>query len=164
MTPQQPVAIPTARASAGRIRIASNTGTRIDTGGGAYICGNVTGGRHVISRDMNVYGDQITTGEVTGTGVAIGRGAQAHVSHGVSPRDLEPLFAPLLAAIAQEAPAEKKAAAVQQVQELKAEVTRGKQADDGKIAKLVDGLVGLVPRAVGAVVSTFASPILRGIA
>ena len=139
-------------------------GSQINTGGGAYVGGNVSAGRDFVGRDKTVHGDQITTGDVSGTGIAIGRGAQANVTQGISPRDLELLFAPLLAAVAREAPADKTAEAVQQVRALKAEVAKGKQADDGKIAKLVDGLVGLVPNAVGTVVSTFASPILGGIA
>ena len=142
----------------------SKIGSQTNTGGAAYIGGNVTAGGHVAGRDMAVHGDQITTGDVSGTGIAIGRSAQANVTQGVSPRDLEPLFATLLAAVAQHAPADKQAAAVQQVQELKAEVAKGKQAEDGKIAKIVEGLVGLVPKAVGAIVSTFATPILGGIA
>jgi hypothetical protein len=110
----------------------------VDTGGGAYIRGNVNAGGDFIGRDK--------------------------ITQGVSPRDLESLFAPLLAAVAHEAPADKKASAVEQVQALKAEAAKGKQADDSKMAKLVEGLVGLVPKAVGAVVSAFGSPILGGIA
>ena len=143
-----------------------NTGTQVETntGGGAYIGGNVSAGRDFVGRDMVVHGDQIETGDVSGTGIPIGTAARADVTQGVTPRDLEPLFATLLAAIAQHAPPEKQAAAVRQVHELKAEVAKGKQADDGKIAKIVEGLVGLVPKAVGAIVSTFATPILGGVA
>ena len=47
---------------------------------------------------------------------------------------------------------------------LKQEAAKGKEANDGVIAKLVDGLVGLVPSATTAVVSAFATPILGGIA
>jgi hypothetical protein len=43
-------------------------------------------------------------------------------------------------------------------------VTKGKNADDGVMAKLLDGLVGLVPAAATAVGSAFATPILGGIA
>ncbi|MBL6082323.1 hypothetical protein JMJ56_30580 [Belnapia sp. T18] len=53
--------------------------------------------------------------------------------------------------------AEAKAAA------LKQEAAKGKGADDRVIAKLVDGLVGLVPGAASAVVSAFGTPILSGI-
>ena len=47
---------------------------------------------------------------------------------------------------------------------LKEEIAKEEQADDGKIAKIVDGLVEMVPGAIGAVVSLFATPILGGIA
>ena len=40
---------------------------------------------------------------------------------------------------------------------------KGKEADDSKIGKIVEGLVGMVPSAIGTVVSMFASPILGGI-
>jgi hypothetical protein len=116
-----------------------NTGTQIDTAGGAYVRGNVdTGGGNFVGRDWT--------------------------STGISPADLESIFAPLLAAVARQAPPEKQAAAVQQVQELKAEVAKGKDASDTRIGKIVDGVVGLVPGAVGAVTSVFATPILQGLA
>lgn len=119
--------------------INTGTQTRVDTGGGAYV-----------GRDVNVTG-----------GDFVGRN---RVTTGVSTADLAPLFATLLAAVAAQAPAHAQAAAVQHVEEIEAEVRKGKQADDGKVAKLVEGLVGLVPTAVGAVVSAFATPLLGGIA
>jgi len=47
---------------------------------------------------------------------------------------------------------------------LNTEVAKGKLADDGRIARIVDGLADLVPKAVGAILSTLASPLLDGIA
>ncbi|MGI4792579.1 MAG: hypothetical protein ACRYG8_00555 [Janthinobacterium lividum] len=47
---------------------------------------------------------------------------------------------------------------------LKQEAAKGKGADDTVVAKLVDGLVGLIPKAAGAVVGAFGTPILGGIA
>ena len=47
---------------------------------------------------------------------------------------------------------------------LKTEAAKGKDADDGVVAKLVDGMVRLVPAATSAVVSAFGTPILGGIA
>ena len=61
-------------------------------------------------------------------------------------------------------PSPKKDEALKKVEALKQEVAKGKEADDNRVAKLLDGLVGLVPSAVSSVVSTFASPILGGIA
>lgn len=54
--------------------------------------------------------------------------------------------------------------AQQKLEALKTEAGRGQQADDGVMAKLVKGIVGLVPGAVSAVVSAFGTPILGGIA
>ena len=118
-----------------------NTGTHttIDTGGGAYVGGGVqTGGGHFIGRDS--------------------------IASAVSLHDLDALFASLLAAVAAQAPLDGQAAAVRQVEDLKAEAAKGRKADDGKVARIVDGLVGLVPGAVSAVASAFASPILAGVA
>lgn len=118
-----------------------NTGTQTttDTGGGAFVAGNV-----------DTHGGSFT--------------GRNHIAHGLSARDLEPLFAQLLAVVAAQAPPSAHAAATNQVQQLKAEASKGKKADDSKVAKLVDGLVGLVPGAVSTVVSMFATPILGGIA
>jgi hypothetical protein len=73
------------------------------------------------------------------------------------------LFAPLLDA-AQQAPPQQQEAAVETVVALQEEVAKGEEADDGRMANLIEGLVQLVPAAVTAVVSTFASPILAGVA
>ena len=115
-----------------------NTGTQIDTGGGAYVGGSVQAGRDFVGRDR--------------------------IPQGISRADWEPLFARLLVDVAQHAPTDRQAAAVQKVEELKAEIAKGGQADDPRLGKLVDGLIGLVPQAIGAVVSLFATPILSGIA
>ena len=107
----------------------------IDTGGGAYVGGSVdTGGGDFVGRD------KVTTG----------------ISH----RDLEPLFAPLAAAVAAHAPSGSQASAMKRVQELEAEIAKGTLADDSQVGRLVDGLVAMVPGAVGAIVSMFATPIL----
>ena len=41
-------------------------------------------------------------------------------------------------------------------------MSKGEEANDSTIAKLVESIVDLVPGAVSAVVSIFASPILAG--
>jgi hypothetical protein len=132
-------------------------------GAAAVGAGGIAVGGDYVGRDRITQGDQITTGDVSGTGIAIGRRAYAAATQDISPRDLESLFGSLLAVVGQEAAADKRAAAVQKVQELRAEVAKGK-GDDGKIAQIVDGLAGMVPGAVQAVVSAFATPILGGVA
>jgi hypothetical protein len=62
------------------------------------------------------------------------------------------------------APAEVRPEAEAKLAALKQEAAKGKDANDGVVAKLVDGLVGLLPAATTAVVSAFATPILGGIA
>ena len=61
-------------------------------------------------------------------------------------------------------PSEVRTEAEAKLAALRQETGKGKQADDTTIAKLVDGLVGLVPGAASAVVSSFATPFLGGIA
>ena len=137
--------------------LAQGAGATAVGAGGVFLRGQNSG-------NINT-GTQITTGDVSGTGIAIGPGAQASVTQGIPPQQLSDLFAPLLAAIKQAgtAPAAQ-AAAVEKVEQLKTEVAKGKEANDPKLGKIIDGIVDLVPGAVGAVVSMFATPLLGGIA
>jgi hypothetical protein len=80
-----------------------------------------------------------------------------------SPAALDGALRPLAEAIGS-APAEVRAQADAKLAALKEEAAKGKDANDGVVAKLVDGLVELVPAATNAVVSAFATPILGGIA
>jgi hypothetical protein len=62
------------------------------------------------------------------------------------------------------APPEKQAEAAAKLDDLKTEVAKGDKAEDTTIAKLVKGLVALVPSAISAVTSAFGMPILSGVA
>ena len=78
-----------------------------------------------------------------------------------SAAELDAALRPLIEAI-KNAPPETQAEAEAKLTELKQEAAKGKAADDGVMAKIVDGLV---PCAVGGHRrSAFASPILGGIA
>jgi hypothetical protein len=77
--------------------------------------------------------------------------------------ELDSVLLPLIEAIAA-ADSNWQIEAGSKLNALRQEVAKGKRADDGVIAALVNGLVGLVPSAATAVVSAFASPILAGIA
>lgn len=90
---------------------------------------------------------------VGGDKITAGAGAEA----------LAAAFRPLLDAIAAAPPAAK-AEAEAKVEDLRKEAAKGKGANDGVMAKLLEGLVALVPGAATAVVSTFATPILAGLA
>jgi|GEM_PF-2114585 len=164
-------------------------GDTVDTGGGAYIGGGVnTGGGDFTGRDRITHGDEVhgdkftgdkvggdkvagdkisgdinVEGGVHGRGAAIGHKATANYREGVSGDELARLFAPLIAA-AREAPPERRAEAVEKVETLKEEVAKGEEADDSRMATLVDGLVGLAPGAASAVVSIFATPVVAGLA
>jgi hypothetical protein len=116
-----------------------NTGTQTtNTGGGGYFAGPVT----------------VTNGNVVG---------RDHVVHGLAGAELAEVLAPLLAVI-RSAPAAQQTEAARHVAALQTEVAKGAKADDTVMAKLVDGLVGLVPGAVSAVTSAFASPLLAAVA
>jgi hypothetical protein len=95
---------------------------------------------------------------------AMNTGTQVTNHHGMNASDVPALFAALLAAVNAHAAPSVKAEAVAQVAQLKSEVAKGAAADSGVVAKLVDGLVGLVPDAARTVASTFATPVLSGIA
>ena len=149
--------------------------TEIDTGGGAYIGGHVnTGGGDFVGRDKVVHGDavhgdkvggdKITTGDISGTGVAIGRGASASVQQGISADDLATALAPVVDAIRQNADTATQAAALQEVEALEQELAKGQKANDTRVAGILDGLASLVPGAVAAVVSAFGTPLLGGLA
>ena len=111
------------------------------------------------SGGVNIIGGSSTfSGDVTGRDKVV-----YTTAGGVSEETLQHLFAPLLQSI-QAAPQEKKEQAEQKVEALKDELSKGKSADDSRVAKLLDGLLELVPSAVSAVAGMFASPILSGIA
>ncbi len=117
----------------------------------------------IMDNHEEIHGDKIDiSGNVSGTGIAIGH-SQVNVSQGVSVAELNALFTPIMQAI-ESAPAENREEATKTVVALKEELAKDKKADDSRIGKLLDGLAGLVPGAVSAVVSVFATPILGGLA
>jgi hypothetical protein len=130
---------------------------QINTGGGAYI-GRDVGGDFA-------GGDIFKVGDMVGNvGVAIGRGAYAEGRQtvGLSDQELERVFAPLMQVV-HGAPKSVQPQAERIVEELKDEIGKGKQEDDTVQARLIDGLIGLVPGAVSSVASMFASPMLAAL-
>jgi hypothetical protein len=75
---------------------------------------------------------------------------------------LDDVFRPVLEAI-RAAPPQVQSEAEAKLAAVKQEAAKGKNVDDGVMAKLLDGLVGLVPAAAAAVGSAFATPILGGL-
>src|SRR5882672_9370105 len=92
-------------------------------------------------------GINITGGTVSVAGDMIGR--DKVVGTEISTTHADQLFHPLTEAV-RVAPTEARQEALQIVEELKREAAEGKNSKDSVIAKLVDGLVGLVSSAVGA--------------
>jgi hypothetical protein len=80
-----------------------------------------------------------------------------------SPTEIKIAWQPITDAI-RTAPPEKQAEAQAKLDDLKKEVAKGDKTDDSTLAKLVKGLVGLVPSAVSAVVGAFGTPILSSVA
>jgi len=81
----------------------------------------------------------------------------------ISAAELRHALRPVTEAI-DSAPPDRQPEAREKVAALEREMTKGKDANDGIIAKLVDGLVELVPTAASALVSAFATPLLGAIA
>jgi hypothetical protein len=102
---------------------------------------------------------------ISGMICAVGGDIVGHdkITSKLSTAQLDGALRPLIEAI-RAAPPETRAEAELKMQALKGEATKGKNANDGLIAKLLDGIVKLVPAAASAVVSAFATPILGGIA
>jgi hypothetical protein len=69
-----------------------------------------------------------------------------------------------IADMVEQAPAEVKPDAQKKLATLDEEVAKGSKAQDSVVAGLLQDIVGLIPKAAGAVVSAFASPILGAIA
>src|SRR5258708_4452283 len=97
--------------------------------------------------------------QVTVGGNIVGRDITVLNSGQMSSTQLNEVFRPVLDAV-RTAASEKQQEAATKVASLKREVAKGAKANDGVMAKLVDGVVGLVPEAVTAVVGAFATPLL----
>jgi hypothetical protein len=106
-------------------------------------------------------GVNISGGNVTVGGDIVGR--DKIVGTETSSVQMEQIFRPLMDEVCS-APEAVRERAAQKVDELKREAAKGKNASDGVMAKLIEGIVGLVPGAVSAVVSAFGTPILGAIA
>lgn len=109
--------------------------TRVDTGGAAYIAGNVVQG----PGSTFVGGDQ--------------------VNYGLSPSSLERVFAPLAQAVERLADAEARQDAQNAVNKLQAEAARGEQADEGKVERWFNFLIGMSDDIREVAITTFSNPV-----
>ena len=123
----------------------------------------VSNGGHIVSERANQ--GQSGGVSITGTIGSVGGDivGRDKITGALSEAVLDNALRPLSDAIAA-APAETRTEAEAALAALKREVANGADADDGVLAKILDGLVGLIPEATSAVVSVFATPILGGIA
>jgi ferritin-like metal-binding protein YciE len=94
-----------------------------------------------------VAGDRISVGTISGTDVAIGRSGNVSVSP-------VQLFAPLVQVM------ETNGGNLDQVQLLRAEVSRGENASDEKIASLIMDITDAVPEAASVIARIFANPMV----
>lgn len=138
-------------------------GSGVQTGGGAYIGGGVnTGGGDFVGRDQTVHGSQIRTGDISGNqGLAIGDGAQATHTGGISAEELAKLFAPIYERIQArpEDPAVEKAEISQTVQQVQAETVKGEQANPSKVERLLKTLALMAPDILDVTVATLVNPV-----
>ena len=136
-------------------------GNTIDTGGGAYIGGGVQASGDFVGRDKVVHGDQITMGDVSGTGIAIGRGAQAHVQQGLSGAELAAIFRAVNAQIDRrpEDPNVDKDELRDTAQNLKDEVAKGEAANATKVERWLKGLLDLAPDVAEVALTALANPV-----
>lgn len=106
-------------------------------------------------------------GDVGGNLVNVGGNVGGDVTGGnktvTSVQNVREALAPVAMAV-ESAPPEKRDQAKAELAKLEAEAAKGDKADDTVMAKIIDGLVGLVPTAASAVAAAFGGPILSGIA
>ncbi|MEZ4706009.1 MAG: caspase family protein [Caldilineaceae bacterium] len=146
-------------------------------GGDDINVGDVSGssgiaiGRNASSTNTQHHGDQVGGDKITATvgdnaqNFAIGSGIRQTISsQGIDTAALDMIIAQLMRAVLQTSDDAQMTKAMSQVHAIQAEAQKAGKADDGVLADLVSDLVDLVPGAVAAVVTAFASPILAGIA
>jgi hypothetical protein len=107
------------------------------------------------SGGVNISGNVVVGGDIVGRDKIVGTE--------ISSVQLDQIFGPLTETV-RTAPRAVQQEAAQKVEELKKEVAKGKSATDSVMAKLVDGIVGLVPGAVSAIAGAFGTPLLAGVA
>ena len=110
--------------------------------------GNQSGGVHV------------SGGTVNAENIA---GRDIHIGTQISNSQLNQVFQPVADAICS-ASADKQPGALQKLESLKQEASKGPQADHHVMTKLIEGIVGLVPGALKALAGAFGTPLLSGIA
>ncbi|WP_420640881.1 caspase family protein [Candidatus Leptofilum sp.] len=127
---------------------------------GDEIHGDKIGGDKVAGD--KVEGDQISVGNITGaTGVAIGRGAQAHVQQGVSGGELAEFFQKVHQHIQQrpEDPDVDKSEIEAEVQKIEAETTQNEEPNENKLERWLKNLASMAPDIVDVMAASLGGPV-----
>jgi Ternary complex associated domain 2 len=103
----------------------------------------------------------ITTGDVKGTGIAIGHGASASVQQGLRGGDVPRLFAAVYERIDErpDDPAVDKDEVAQTVRAVEQETAKGSDADPGKVEGWLRRLADLAPDVLEVTLATLANPV-----
>jgi uncharacterized caspase-like protein len=108
-----------------------------------------------------VAGDKISVGNISGSGIAIGRGAQASVTSGLSGGDAAQLFQAIYAQIQArpDDPAVGKDEIQEKVEKIEQEARAGAQANEGKLGRWLRELAGMAPDIFDVTVACLTSPL-----
>lgn len=104
-------------------------------------------------------GVNISGGRVTADNIA---GRDIHIRTQISQSDLSQIFHQV-ADVIQRA-AHNSPAALEKLEVLKQEAGKGTEGDHSRMTQLIDGILALVPEALKAMASAFATPLLSGVA
>jgi len=153
---------------------AARIGHKIDTGGGAYVGGDVRiEGGDFVGRDKVVYGDEvhgnkvggdkITVGNISGSaGIAIGRGAQATVvQEGLDANEIARLFAIVYRRIEArpDDPNVDKEELTGITQEIQREIAKGDAANPNKVERWLRALALMASDILEVTVACLTSPV-----
>jgi hypothetical protein len=145
---------------------------KVDTGSGAYVGGSVdTGGGDFVGRDKVIHGDEvrgdkvggdkITVGDISGSsGIAIGRGAQASVTQGLSSDEIAQLFAAVYQQIEArpEDPDVDKEELIETVQKIQGEVAKREEANPNRVERWLKTLAIMADDIFEVTVACLTSP------
>jgi hypothetical protein len=153
------------QASGPTVSIGGNVGGDVDVAGGDIVKGNVVQGDKV-SGDK-VGGDKISVGDISGSkGIAIGRGAQAHVTEGADAAALAKVFTEISARLdaLQDMEPTDRELAKETVEEIKEQAEKGDDADEGSLKRRFRTLALMGPEILDVVTATLLGGPVGGIA
>lgn len=135
-------------------------GNTINTGGGEYVGGDKTVGDTV--HGDKVGGDKISVGNISGSsGIAIGRGAQAHVQQGISDDSLKAFFQ-IVHRTVQERPEDPNVGRAEieaEVQKIETETTQQAEPNENKLERWIKNLASMAPDIVDVMAASLAGPV-----